>query len=194
MRQLTVALAAVGFLAASSAFAADWEIDTTHTTAAFTVKHMMVTNVRGEFGKVTGTIHQDDKDASKSVVDVTIDASTIDTRDPKRDGHLKSPDFFDVQKFPSITFKSNKVAKAGNNKLKVSGDLTIHGVTKPVELAVELSDKEYKDSFPGSGKFHRGATATTKVNRKDFGLVGTCRSKAAVCWWARTWPSRLTSR
>jgi polyisoprenoid-binding protein YceI len=170
MRKLTVALALFGSLVAGTAFATDWEIDPAHSTAAFTVKHMMVTNVRGEFGKVEGKIHSDDKDASKSTVDVTIDTSTIDTRMAKRDEHLKSPDFFDVQKFPTITFKSTKIQKTGKDKLKISGDLTMHGITKPVDLAVEMSDKEWKDSFPGSGKFHRGASATAKVNRKDFDL------------------------
>jgi polyisoprenoid-binding protein YceI len=170
MRKLTVALALVGSLAAGTAFAADWNIDPAHSTAGFTVKHMMVTNVRGEFGKVEGKVHSDDKDITKSTIDVTIDASTVDTRMAKRDEHLKSPDFFDVAKFPTITFKSTKIQKTGKDKLKITGDLTMHGVTKPVDLAVEMGDKEWKESMMGSPNVHRGATATAKVNRKDFGL------------------------
>ena len=109
----------------------------------------------------------DDKDITKSTVEATIDVSSINTRDEKRDGHLKSPDFFDVAKFPTITFKSKKVAKAGEGKLKVTGDLTIHGVTKEVVLNVDGPAKEAKDPW---GNIKSGAVATTKINRKDWGL------------------------
>jgi len=168
MQKLQVAIIAVASFAAP-ALATDWQIDPSHTTAEFTVKHMMVTNVKGQFGKVTGSVKTDDKDVTKGTIEATIDATSIDTREPKRDAHLKSGDFFDVEKFPTLTFKSTKIQKAGNNKLKVSGDLTIHGVTKPVTLAVEMGTKDYKDPF--QGMIHRGATATTTINRKDFGLV-----------------------
>jgi len=154
---------------AASAFASDWQVDASHSTIGFSVKHMMVTNVHGAFGKVTGSVKLDDKDITKSVVEATIDASSIDTRDEKRDGHLKSPDFFDVAKFASVTFKSTKIEKAGKDKLKIHGDLTIHGVTKPVVLATEMGEKEYKDPFMGA--MHRGAVATATMNRKDFGLT-----------------------
>jgi polyisoprenoid-binding protein YceI len=170
MRKLTAALALFGSLAAGTASATDWNIDSAHSTAAFTVKHMMVTNVRGEFGKVEGKVQTDDKDVTKGTVDVTIDASTVDTRMAKRDEHLKSADFFDVKQFPTITFKSTKIQKTGKDKLKITGDLTMHGVTKSVDLAVELSDKEWKEAMMGSPNVHRGATATAKVNRKDYGL------------------------
>lgn len=152
---------------AGSAQAATWEIDPGHSAANFSVRHLMVSNVRGAFGKVTGTVTVDDKDITKSTVDASIDVSTIDTREAKRDEHLKSPDFFDAAKFPAITFKSTKVEKAGD-KLKVSGNLTIHGVTKPVVLDVEGPAKASKDPW---GNTRSGFSATTKINRKDFGLV-----------------------
>ncbi|MFL5322173.1 MAG: YceI family protein [Myxococcaceae bacterium] len=162
-------LTAALILTPAFAFAAtsSWEIDPSHSSAAFTVKHMMVTNVRGEFRKVSGKIDLDDKDVTKSTVDATIDATSIDTNEPKRDGHLKSPDFFDVEKYPTITFKSTKVAKGGPNKLKVTGDLTIHGVTKPVVLDVQGPSPVMKDPW---GNEKRAVMATTKISRKDFGL------------------------
>lgn len=159
-------LAAALVLAPAFAFAGSWDIDPSHSQAAFTVKHMMVTNVRGEFRKLSGKINLDDKDVTKSTVEATLDAASIDTNEPKRDAHLKSPDFFDVEKFPTITFKSTKVQKAGK-KLKVTGDLTMHGVTKPVVLDVEGPTPAIKDPW---GNVKRAVFATTKVNRKDFGL------------------------
>jgi polyisoprenoid-binding protein YceI len=125
----------------------------------------MVSNVRGQFGKTTGTVQQDDKDITKSKVEITIDTTTINTRVEKRDAHLKSPDFFDVEKFPTITFKSTKITKLEGHNVKMEGDLTIHGVTKPVVVNVEQTP----DTLAG-GKTVRGFTATTKINRKDFGL------------------------
>jgi polyisoprenoid-binding protein YceI len=169
MRNLQLAVTAISLLGASSVMASDWSIDSAHSTAGFTVKHMMVTNVHGSFGKVAGTVHVDDKDATKDTIDATIDVASITTNEPKRDTHLKSPDFFDADKNPTITFKSSKVEKSGKNKLKITGDLTMHGVTKPVVLAVETGDKGYKDPFQGAE--HRGAVATAKINRKDFGLT-----------------------
>ncbi|XXF76721.1 YceI family protein [Myxococcaceae bacterium GXIMD 01537] len=167
MKLLNTAVLAAVIAAPSFAFAASYEIDSSHSSAQFSVKHLMVSNVRGEFGKVTGAVNFDEKDPTKSTVEATIDASTINTREPKRDEHLKSPDFFDVAKYPSITFKSKSVKKAGAGKLKVAGDLTMHGVTKEVVLDVEGPSKEIKDPW---GNSKAGATATTKLNRKDFGL------------------------
>ena len=164
MRSL-VALAA---LVALPAAASTWEIDPNHTESSFVVKHLMVSNVRGQFGKTTGTVTQDDKDVTKSKVEITIDAKTIDTRVDKRDAHLKSPDFFDTAKFPTITFKSTKIEKAGKGKYKVTGDLTMHGVTKPVTLAVDGPTAPLKNPF---GSTSSGASATGKINRKDWGLT-----------------------
>lgn len=167
MKMLKSAVLAAILAVPSLAFAATYEIDSAHSGAHFTVRHLMVSNVRGEFGKVTGTVNIDEKDITKSTVEATIDASTINTREPKRDEHLRSADFFDVAKFPTITFKSKKVAKAGEGKLKVTGDLTMHGVTKEVVLDVEGPAKDAKDPW---GNVKSGASATTRLNRKDFGL------------------------
>ena len=146
------------------ALASAWDIDTSHSWAGFTVRHMMVANVKGEFGKVTGTLDLDEKDVTKSKVTATIDAATIDTRDAKRDAHLRSADFFDVEKHPGITFSSTKVerVKGAKDKLKVTGDLTMRGVTKPVVLDVEFPSTVVANK--------RGATATTRINRHDFGV------------------------
>ena len=152
---------------ASLAGASTWQIDPAHSSAQFTVRHMMVSNVRGEFGKMTGWVNLDDKDVSRSTVEATIDATTIDTRQPDRDKHLKSPDFFDVEKYPSISFKSTSFKKVGAQKYRVGGDLTIHGVTKPVTMDVEAPDTVSKLQ----GNERRGATAATTINRKDFGLI-----------------------
>jgi polyisoprenoid-binding protein YceI len=167
LRLAAYALPLAGLLLAGRAHAAAWEIDSSHSSAQFSVRHLMVSNVRGEFGKVTGTVDFDAKDPSKAKVEATIDAGTINTREQKRDEHLKSPDFFDVAKYPTITFKSKKVVAAGAGKLKVTGDLTIHGVTKEVTLDVEGPAMETKDPW---GNQRTGAQATTKINRKDFGL------------------------
>ncbi|MFL5345983.1 MAG: YceI family protein [Hyalangium sp.] len=162
------ALAIAALSVPSLAMAASYEIDAPHSNAGFAVKHMMVSNVRGSFSKMTGTLDLDDKDITKSTVAVTIDTTTIDTGVAARDTHLKSKDFFDVEKFPTITFKSKKVEKAGEGQLKVTGDLTMHGVTKEVVLDVEGPSKEAKDP---QGKIRIGATATTTLHRKDFGLT-----------------------
>jgi polyisoprenoid-binding protein YceI len=129
---------------------------------------MGIVNVDGSLGPVTGTIHLDDKDVTKSTVDVSIDVNGIDTREPKRDGHLKSPDFFDVAKFPTATFKSTKVEKVSDGKLKVTGNLTLHGVTKSVVLDVEGPTDPAKDPF---GNTKIAASATGKIDRTDYGLT-----------------------
>jgi polyisoprenoid-binding protein YceI len=166
---LKSAIAVAALTVPSLAMAAEYVFDPAHTTAQFSVKHLMVTNVRGEFSKVSGKLNIDDKDVTKSSVEVTIDASTIDTREPNRDNHLRSPDFFDVAKYPAITFKSTKVEKAGDKKLKVTGDLTIHGVTKQAVLDVDGPTPEIK--HPAVPEMRRGASATTKISRKDYGLT-----------------------
>ena len=162
------ALLITAALASSTpALASDWEIDAAHSTAQFSVRHMMVSTVRGHFQKVSGIASLDDRDLTRSKVEVTIDAASIDTREAKRDEHLKSPDFFDVAKYPTIAFRSTKVEKAGAG-YKVTGDLTIHGVTKPVVLTVDSVTAPQKNPW---GKLVRGASATGKLNRKDFGLT-----------------------
>jgi polyisoprenoid-binding protein YceI len=145
-----------------------WEIDPVHTSAQFAVRHLMVSTVRGEFGKTTGTLTLDEQDPTKSTIEATIDATSINTRIAKRDDHLKSPDFFDVAKYPTITFKSKKIEAVGEGKFKVTGDLTMHGVTKEIVLNVEGTTKSFKDPM---GKLRIGGGATTKLNRKDFGLA-----------------------
>lgn len=150
------------------AFAAQYDIDPAHSSAQFRVKHMMISTVRGEFSKLSGTVNFDPKDLAATKIDATIDASTINTREEKRDAHLKSTDFFDIAKYPALKFVSKKVEPAGKGKLKVTGDLTIHGVTKQVVLGVEGPAAEVKDPWGG---IRTGATATTRVSRKDFGLT-----------------------
>jgi polyisoprenoid-binding protein YceI len=150
-----------------SAQASDWVFDSAHTSAQFAVKHMMVSTVRGAFSKVTGSAHLDDKDVTKSTVEAVIPVDSVDTREAKRDAHLKSPDFFDAAKFPTMSFKSTKVSSGTGGKLTIEGVLTLHGVSKPVVLDAEITP-EMKGM---GGKPMRGVSATTKINRKDFGLV-----------------------
>jgi polyisoprenoid-binding protein YceI len=165
-RSLVAAVAAAVLATPGYALATEYVVDPAHTSAMFAVKHMMVTTVRGRFGKVQGSMNLDEKDITKSSVTATIDAASIDTDEPKRDEHLRSPDFFDVQKYPTLTFKSTRVQRMKNG-LKVTGDLTIRDVTRPVVLEVEGPTKPVKDPY---GNVKIGASATTKVNRQDFGL------------------------
>jgi polyisoprenoid-binding protein YceI len=163
--------AAAGLYIASAApvatWAATWTIDPAHTNVQFSVRHMMLSNVSGEFGKVSGTIQGDQTAPATAVIEATIDATSINTREPKRDEHLKSPDFLDVAKFPTITFKSKKIEPAGAGSFKVTGDLTLHGVSKEVVLDVSDVTPPIKDPM---GKTRAGAHATTKINRKDYGV------------------------
>ena len=163
---VTAGLAAVLSLPAGAA-TSEWKIDPQHSSAQFSVRHMAISTVRGAFSKVTGTILLDDSDITKSAVDVTIDASTVDTREPDRDKDLRSDKFFDVAHYPSITFKSKRVQQVATGKLKVTGDLTIHGTTKEVVLDVEGPTAPVKDPW---GNVRAAVTATTKVNRQDFGV------------------------
>ena len=149
-----------------SAQVSTWQIDPAHSAAQFSVRHMMISTVRGDFQKMTGMMQLDEKDITKSTIEVTIDTTTVDTREPKRDAHLKTPDFLDVANFPTITFKSKSVSAAGAGRLKVTGDLTIRGVTKEVVLDVEGPTPALK-VVNGT---RRGVSATTKINRKDFGV------------------------
>jgi polyisoprenoid-binding protein YceI len=156
-------------LATAFAQTENWKVDPAHSAAQFAVRHLGISTVRGQFQKISGTVSYDAKDVSKSVVEVTIEAASVDTRVEMRDNDLRSANFFDVQKFPTITFKSKKVEAAGEGKLKVTGDLTIRDVTKEVVLDVEGPTAAVKDP---RGNLHMGASAATKVNRKDFGVSG----------------------
>ena len=169
MKRFIKLLAVVATLALPAfASASTWNIDTDHSNVGFKVRHLMVSNVKGSFDKYTGTVELNDKDITKSTVNVAIDTASINTNVQKRDEHLRSADFFDVAKYPTMTFVSKKVAKAGKDKLKVTGDLTLHGVTRQVVLDVEGLSRESKDPW---GNIRRGATASTTINRKDYGLV-----------------------
>jgi polyisoprenoid-binding protein YceI len=149
-------------------FAAQWVIDPGHSSASFAVKHMMVSTVHGSFSGLKGTVDYDPSNLAASSVNLTIDATTVDTRNENRDKDLKSPNFFDIAKFPTITFISKRVIPEGPGKLQLVGDMTIHGVTKEVTFHVEGPASPIKD---GKGNLHSGATATTVVNRKDFGIT-----------------------
>lgn len=166
MKRFSLVLAlSLALTAPALADTATWMIDSSHSTAEFSVRHMMVSKVKGRFGKVSGTVTGDLAKPATAVVDVTIDASSINTDNTDRDNHLRSADFFEVEKYPTITFKSTKIEKAGNG-WRMTGNLTMHGVTKQVELAVEGPAAPIK-----AGKALRsGASASTRVNRKDFGL------------------------
>jgi polyisoprenoid-binding protein YceI len=169
MRRIAVmAIAALVLAVPAAAPAGTWELDPAHTGIQFKVRHLMVSHVRGDFEKFSGKVVYDEQDVSKSSADITIDAASINTRVEKRDKHLRSPDFLDVEKYPSITFKSKKVEKAGDGKLKMTGDLTIRGATREVELVIEGPTPPVKDPW---GNTRVGGFATTKINRKDFGLT-----------------------
>jgi polyisoprenoid-binding protein YceI len=161
----TAALAYAGFATAQTEV---WTIDSNHSTAQFAVKHLMISTVRGAFEKVSGTVHYDGKDVRTVAVDATIDATTINTRVDNRDEHLRSADFFDVTKFPTITFKSKRAEPVSPGKFKLVGDLTMRGVTKEVTLDVEGPAPAQKDA---KGRLHSGATATTLIKRSEWGLT-----------------------
>ncbi len=145
-----------------------WNIDATHSHAEFKVRHLMISNVKGSFPKVSGVLTLDDADLTNSSVEAAIDVASIETRDAQRDAHLKSADFFDVEKFPTMTFKSTKVTTTGAGEGTVEGNLTIRDVTKPVVFEVEGPTAPTKDPW---GNLRVGAAATTKISRKEFGLT-----------------------
>ncbi len=144
-----------------------WSVDPSHSQVGFAVKHLVISNVRGEFKTYQSKISLDDADVTRSTVEATIDVSSLDTKVADRDAHLRSADFFDVANHPSMTFKSTKVAKAGKDRLKVTGDLTLRGVTRPVVLEVTTTP-EVKGM---GGEARRGFAASTKISRKAFGLT-----------------------
>jgi polyisoprenoid-binding protein YceI len=144
-----------------------WDFDLSHSSINFHVRHLMVSKVHGRFTGWSGKLELDEQDLTKSQLEVTIDASSIDTREDKRDAHLRSPDFLDVEKFPTITFKSTQITKTSDEEYRVAGDLTIHGVTRPVTLDVEGGGR-VNDPWGGT---RTGFSAKTSISRKDFGLT-----------------------
>jgi len=163
---VTAGLAAALSLPAAAA-TSTWQIDPAHSAAQFAVKHMAISTVRGAFTSVKGTVQLDDKDITKSSVDVAIDVNSVDTRQPDRDKDLRSDHFFDAEHFPTITFKSKRVEQVSPGKLKITGDLTIHGITKEVVLDVDGPTAPVKDPW---GNQRMAINATTKINRQDFGV------------------------
>jgi len=165
---MSAAIAIEGNTTATEVTTTPWNIDPVHSTAQFKVKHMMISNVKGEFNAVTGALKLDGTDITKSRIEASIDAATISTRDAQRDAHLKSADFLDVDKFPVLTFKSTRISKTGDSELAVEGDLSIHGVTRNVVFEIEGPSAPMKDPW---GNTRIGLSATTRINRKDFGLT-----------------------
>jgi polyisoprenoid-binding protein YceI len=145
-----------------------WNIDPVHSVAEFKVKHMMISNVKGQFTGVSGALELDEDDITQSTIQANIDAASINTRESQRDAHLKSPDFFDVEKYPTLSFKSTRIERNADGDLTLDGNLTIHGVTRKVVFAVDGPTLPTKDPW---GNTRLGVSATTKINRKDFGLT-----------------------
>jgi len=171
-----IALTVAVLFASLSAVAqtSTWKIDPNHSTAQFTVRHMGLSNVTGTFNKVTGTADMDDKDLTKSSVDAVIDVASVDTRVEARDKDLRSDHFFDVAKYPTLTFQSKKITRSSDGKTQMTGDLTMHGVTREVTFDLDGPSDAIKDS---GGGMKRGASATGMVKRSDFGING---AKTAV--------------
>ena len=144
-----------------------WQIDPQHSSAQFAVRHLGLSTVRGAFSKLSGTMQLDDQDVTKSTIEVSIDVNTVDTREPDRDKELRSEHFFDVARFPTMTFKSKKVEQVAPGKLRVTGDLTMHGTTREVVLDVDGLTAPAKDSW---GNLRIAASATTRINRQDYGV------------------------
>ena len=153
---------------ATPASVSTWKIDPAHSSAEFKVKHMMISNVKGKFSGLSGTLTLDESDPTQLTIDATIPVATVHTSDEQRDGHLKSPEFFHVEKHPEMIFKSTKIEHVAPGELAVTGDLTIRDVTRPVTFAVEGPSQPAKDPW---GNLRVGLSATTKINRKDFGLT-----------------------
>ncbi len=168
MKRFLILLTLAGLMVMAGSAFAGWEFDPSHTGVHFKIRHLMVSSVRGDFDKFTGKVEYDEKNPLKSTADITIDAASINTRIAKRDEHLKSPEFLDVTKYPTITFKSTGVKKGKGGTLEMAGDLTIHGMTKRVSLKIDGPSKIAKDPW---GNSHVGGAATAKINRKDFGLT-----------------------
>jgi polyisoprenoid-binding protein YceI len=164
-RSAPVALALA--LVAAPAIASTWEIDASHSTAQFSVRHLVISNTKGVFTMFRGMVNVPEEDLAKMSLEASVDVASLDTREPKRDAHLKSADFFDVASHPAMTFVSKRVEKLAEDRLKVVGDLTIRGKTKEVVLDVANVSAPVSDPW---GNVRRGATATTTINRQDFGV------------------------
>jgi polyisoprenoid-binding protein YceI len=174
MRRALAAIVILWFVALytaaqSAATAGTWQIDPNHSSPQFAVRHLGISTVHGSFQKVKGTVQYDPADVSKTAIEATIDTTSITTNNDSRDKDLRSPNYFDVDKFPTMTFKSKKVEWAGGGKLKVTGDLTIKGVTREVVLNIDAPSDPIKDP---RGNMHMGTEATTTISRKDFGVGG----------------------
>jgi polyisoprenoid-binding protein YceI len=168
LKQAVVGLAAALAIPAAFASTANWEIDPAHSNAQFVVRHLGISNVQGEFTKVSGTVQLDDQDISKSSVTASIEVNSVDTRVADRDTDLKSNHFFDAAKYPAMSFQSTKIWKTGEGTAQMTGNLTIHGVTREVTFDVTGPSAVIKDPW---GNHRRGVSATTKINRQDFGLT-----------------------
>ena len=167
-RKMSAALAVLLLSITTLAYGANWQIDSDHSSFQFKVRHLMVSNVRGDFNKIIkGTLNFDDQDIPNTKAEVVLDAASINTGHAKRDEHLRGPDFFDVTRYPTISFVSKQVTKDGADRMRATGNLTIRGVTREVVMEVQGPTPEIKDPW---GNFRRGLTATTKINRKDFGM------------------------
>jgi polyisoprenoid-binding protein YceI len=169
MRTSIAAIVSLVLILPAAAETQSWNIDGAHSSAQFSVRHMGISTVRGAFTKLSGTVQYDATNPTKTTIDATIEAASVDTRVEMRDNDLRGPNFFDASKYPTLTFKSKKVEEAGPGKLKVTGDLTIHGVTKEVTLDVEGPSAPVKDP---RGNLRVGASASTTINRSDFGVNG----------------------
>ncbi len=160
-------IVALSLLSPLLASAAEYELDATHSYVGFTIRHMMVVNQRGQFQKARGLLRYDDGDPARSSVEAAVDLASIDTREPKRDEHLRSPDFFDVARYPTMTFRSTRFERVGE-RWKITGELSLHGVTRPVVLDAGPLSPESRDPY---GVVKVGTSATSTINRKDFGLT-----------------------
>jgi polyisoprenoid-binding protein YceI len=168
MKTITAMIAAAILFAPTLSSASSWQIDPDHSSIQFKVRHMMISNVKGQFHKFSGTVEIDDQDITRSKAMVSIDVASIDTGVAKRDEDLRSANFFDTARYPNITFTAKKIITSGTDGFKLTGDLTIHGVTREVTLDVEGPTPAITDFYK---KTRRGATAATKINRKDFGMT-----------------------
>lgn len=165
---LMILLSVTVLLVPTLSFASTWLIDADHSNVGFKIRHLKISNVKGVFHKMSGVVNIDERDITRSKATATIETASLDTGVKMRDKDLKGPKYFDVSRYPTMTFESTGISVVGGGKLKVSGELTLHGVTRPVVLDVEGPTQEVKDP---QGKVRRGASASTKIDRKEFGIT-----------------------